>query len=317
MSASKEQTNKLRLAARNAKDVSPDDARVIAAFIERVWAHRGLAKATLNSYRRDLEALAGFASKQGVPLAQLQTADLLAYLADRAAQKYSPRSTARLLSSLRAFYTDQVMQGLREADPTAHISSPKLPRGLPKSLSEQEVDAILAAPDVADAEGMRDRAMMEVMYACGLRVSELVGLKSAQYLPMGALRVTGKGGKDRLVPIAKASHDWLLRYIKEARSALVKGSEPYLFVATRGGAMTRQVFWRRIKRYAMQAGVPQDKVSPHVLRHAFATHLLNHGADLRSLQMLLGHSSLSTTQIYTHVAKEGLKRIHAEHHPRG
>ena len=237
----------------------------------------------------------------------------------RAAQGYSARSNARLLSTLRRFYAQMLRLGRVGTDPTALLASPRLPRSLPKALSESEVEALLHGPEVATALGLRDRAMLELMYGSGLRVSELVGLETVQLnLRQGALRVTGKGGKERLVPLGDESRYWIERYLDEARPVLC-GKRPLanLFLSRRAGAISRQVFWHTVKRHTVRAGIDPGKVTPHGLRHSFATHLLNHGADLRALQLLLGHSSLSTTQIYTLVAKEGLKRMHALHHPRG
>ena len=247
--------------------------------------------------------------------------DYLASRADKggkAGRGYSARSNARLLSSLRHFYRLLQRDGRINEDPTLLVDAPKLPRSLPKALSEAEVEGLLQAPP-ATPLGLRDRAMLELMYATGLRVSELVGLRADQVnLRQGVLRVTGKGGKERLVPIGDEAQHWLVRYVGESRDGLLKGMRvDALFVTARRSGMTRQMFWILVKKHALLAGIASQRISPHVLRHSFATHLLNHGADLRALQMLLGHSSLSTTQIYTLVAKEGLKRVHAEHHPRG
>lgn len=294
------------------------DAELIAAFIERAWAEQGLARPTQASYRRDLEGLARWLIGRGGLLA-VQRADLLDYLAARATLGYSARSNARLLSALRAFYGQWLRLGRISADPTALLSAPKLGRPLPQALSESQVEALLAAPDPASPLGLRDRAMIELMYGAGLRVSELVGLLGTQLnLRQGVLRVLGKGGKERLVPLGEEALHWLQRWLAEARPALTHGlNSPALFLSRRGAALTRQQFWNTLKRYALSAGIDPAAVSPHKLRHAFATHLLNHGADLRALQMMLGHSSLSTTQIYTFVAREQLKRLHQQHHPRG
>lgn len=244
--------------------------------------------------------------------------DLLDYLALRVRARARPRTTARLLSSVRRFYQHQVREGRLHADPSALIDAPKLGRPLPKTLSEAEVEALLAAPAVDDALGLRDRAMLELIYASGLRVSELVGLAVHQLnLRQGVVRVFGKGAKERLVPLGEEAAGWLERYLRDARPALLDGApSDALFVTRRGGGMTRQAFWHLIKRYARRVGV-RTELSPHTLRHSFATHLLNHGADLRAVQMLLGHHNLSTTQIYTYVARERLKDVHAAHHPRG
>ncbi len=294
------------------------DAEAIAAFIDVAWAEQGLAKQTQDSYRRDLEGFARWRDGSGGGLHGADRAALFDYFAWRTRHSYSPRSNARLLSTLRAFYALQVRRGQRQDDPTALLDPPKLPRSLPKALSEREVEALLAAPDVAEPLGLRDKAMLELMYAAGLRVSELVGLPATSVnLRQGALRVTGKGGKDRLVPLGEEAQHWLQRYLAEARPKLAgKRALAELFLEPSGQSPSRQAFWSLVKRYAGAAGIDPAKVSPHGLRHSFATHLLNHGADLRALQMLLGHASLSTTQIYTLVAREQLKRLHALHHPR-
>jgi len=295
------------------------DARAIEAFIDAIWAESGLARQSLDSYRRDLEGFARWRNGAWGGLAGADRAVLFEYLAWRTRHAWSPRSNARLLSALRAFFGHQVRQGRRQDDPTALLEPPRLPRSLPKALAESQIDAMLAAPDVATPLGLRDRAMLELMYAAGLRVSELVGLPAtAVNLRQGVLRVTGKGSKERLVPLGEESQHWLERYLAESRPQLAgKRSLPALFLGSRGEPPSRQQFWTLVKRYAAAAGIDPAKVSPHGLRHSFATHLLNHGADLRALQMLLGHSSLSTTQIYTLVAREHLKQLHAKHHPRG
>lgn len=298
----------------------PDaDARVIARFLESAWAEHGLARASLDSYRRDLQGFARWRGGQGGGLAGADRAALFDYLAWRTREGYSPRSNARLLSTLRAFFGACVQRGERSDDPTALLDPPSLPRSLPKALAESEIDALLAAPDVATPLGLRDKAMLELMYAAGLRVSELVELPAtAVNLRQGVLRVTGKGRKERLVPLGEEAQHWLERYLADARPALAQNrSLASLFLTARGETPTRQQFWTLVKRYAAAAGVDPARISPHALRHSFATHLLNRGADLRALQMLLGHSSLSTTQIYTLVAREQLKRLHAKHHPRG
>lgn len=305
-----------RLRARDLPPVPDGAAAEIADFLERAWAEGGLARQTLSAYRRDLEGLARV--RRGSLLAVDQAA-LYEYLAWRLREGYAPRSNARLLSSLRAFYAQQLRLGRVPRDPCAGLSPPKLSRGLPKALSESEVEALLAAADTSTAVGLRDRAMLELMYATGLRVSELVGLPAAAVnLRQGVLRVTGKGSKERLVPIGEESQHWLERYLQQARPALAGGRERLpLFLTAAGAAPTRQQFWRTVKRLAVCAGIDGGRVTPHGIRHSFATHLLNHGADLRSLQMLLGHSSLSTTQIYTLVARQALQRMHSRHHPRG
>lgn len=295
------------------------DAGAIHAFIETMWAEHGLAPQTQASYRRDLEGYARWRDGAGGGLAGADRAALFDYLAWRTRSGYSPRSNARLLSTLRAFFALQLRRGARVDDPTALLDPPKLPRSLPKALSEREIEALLAAPDTTAPAGLRDRAMLELMYAAGLRVSELVGIAAtAVNLRQGVLRVTGKGGKDRLVPLGEEAQHWLQRYLAEARPALAGKRAPQaLFLVPGGEPPTRQLFWGLVKRYAGVAGIDPRRISPHGLRHSFATHLLNHGADLRALQMLLGHASLSTTQIYTLVAREQLKRLHAQHHPRG
>jgi integrase/recombinase XerD len=304
------------------------DAAAIRDFIETIWAEDGLAKQTQASYRRDLEGFARWRDGAGGGLPGADRAALFDYFAWRTRHGYSPRSNARLLSTLRAFFALQVRRGARADDPTALLDPPKLPRSLPRALGEREIEALLAAPDVATPVGLRDRAMLELMYAAGLRVSELVGLPAtAVNLRQGALRVMGKGSKERLVPLGEEAQHWLQRYLAEARPVLAGKRAPLaLFLdAPAGGAAakgageppSRQQFWGLVKRYAAVAGIDPRRISPHGLRHSFATHLLNHGADLRALQMLLGHASLSTTQIYTLVAREQLKRLHARHHPRG
>ena len=295
------------------------DAVAIERCLDALWAEQGLSKQTLASYRRDLEGLARWRDGAGGGLPCADRAALFDYLAWRTRQGYSPRSNARLLSTLRAFYALELRRGARGDDPTALLDPPRLPRSLPKALSEREVDALLAAPDITTPAGLRDRAMLELMYAAGLRVSELTGLPAtALNLRQGVLRVTGKGGKERLVPLGEEARHWLQRYLAEARPALAgKRALAALFLTPAGEAPTRQQFWTTVKRCAALAGIDPARISPHGLRHSFATHLLNHGADLRALQMLLGHASLSTTQIYTLVAREQLKRLHARHHPRG
>jgi integrase/recombinase XerD len=295
------------------------DAIAIEAFLDALWAETGVARQTLSSYRRDLEGIARWRDGSNGGLADADRAALFDYLAWRTHDGYSPRSNARLLSALRAFFAHRLRRGDRRDDPTALLEPPNLPRSLPKALAEAEVDALLAAPDVATPLGLRDRAMLELMYAAGLRVSELVDLPAtAVNLRQGALRVLGKGGKERLVPLGEIAQDWLERYIATARPVLAgRRALAGLFLTAHGTAPSRQQFWHLVKRYAVVAGIEPRRISPHGLRHSFATHLLNHGADLRALQMLLGHSSLSTTQIYTFVAREQLKQLHARHHPRG
>lgn len=308
-----------RQRAQDRADIRAEDQRAIEQFLDAIWSERGLARHSLDSYRRDLSGLARFLTPHGAELARAARSDLLDYLAHLNKEGYSPRSAARLLSSLRAFFAHQVMRGSRSDDPTAGIAAPKLGRPLPKALSESQIEALLQAPDTATPLGLRDKSMLEVMYATGLRVSELVGLLGTQVnLRQGVLRVVGKGSRERLVPMGEEAQHWLERYVSEAR-ALIVGRErcEFVFVSNKGGALGRQQFWTAVKRYAVLAGIDPAQVSPHRLRHSFATHLLNHGADLRALQMMLGHSSLSTTQIYTLIAKQALKRLHQQHHPRG
>jgi integrase/recombinase XerD len=308
-----------RMRAQALPPLRDPDAAAIHDFIEAIWAEAGLAKQTQASYRRDLEGFARWRDGAGGGLAGADRPALFDYFAWRTRQGYSPRSNARLLSTLRAFFALRVRRGHRQDDPTALLDPPKLPRSLPKALGEREIEALLGAPDVSNPIGLRDRAMLELMYAAGLRVSELVELPAtAVNLRQGVLRVTGKGGKDRLVPLGEEAQHWLQRYLAESRPALAGRRAPAaLFLDARAGPPTRQAFWSLVKRYAAVAGIDPARISPHGLRHSFATHLLNHGADLRALQMLLGHASLSTTQIYTLVAREQLKRLHARHHPRG
>lgn len=294
------------------------DLVIIEAFIDAVWMEEGLSPNTLEAYRNDLTGLASWLGRQDSDLLRASREQLLAYLARRLEAGSKPRSMARLLSTLRHFYRYQVREGRLHTEPTAQINSPKLGRPLPDTLTESEVEALLAAPDTQTDLGLRDRTMLEVLYACGLRVSELVQLRLDQLnLRAGCLRVLGKGSKERLVPLGEHALNWLTDYLRSARPDLLRGRPcDDLFITQRGAAMTRQAFWHLIKRYALNAGINKP-LSPHTLRHAFATHLVNHGADLRVVQLLLGHSDLSTTQIYTHVARERLKALHARHHPRG
>ena len=289
------------------------DASLLDAFSDALWLEDGLSRNTLESYRRDLSQFAAFLKGRG--LASAQEADLFSFLASR---KGRASSAARMLSSLRRFYQYCARERRIAADPTLKLEPPKRPRRFPKSLSESDVEALLAAPEVKAPLGMRDRAMLEVLYASGLRVSELVSLKLFETnLDAGVVRILGKGAKERLVPLGEESIDWVRRYLREARPLLLgRKTSDALFVTERGAAMTRQAFWHNIKRHGARA-IPGKSISPHVMRHAFATHLINHGADLRVVQLLLGHSDISTTQIYTHVARERLKQLHAKHHPRG
>lgn len=290
----------------------------IDRFLDRLWSERGLSKNTLAAYRTDLMALARWLADSGTALPDAARDQLSAFLAWRMEQGARPRSAARLLSSMRRFYRYLVHEGRLDGDPTARIAMPKLGRALPKSLTESEVERLLQAPDTGDALGLRDRAMLEVLYSSGVRVSELVGLRVGQVnLHHGAVRIVGKGDRERLVPLGEDAQEWITTYFRTARGEILGGRlSEYMFPTRRTDYMTRQAFWHLIKRYATIAGIERP-LSPHTLRHAFATHLLNHGADLRAVQMLLGHRDLSTTQIYTHVARERLKEVHGRHHPRG
>jgi integrase/recombinase XerD len=292
--------------------------RLIEQFTDALWMERGLSNNTLSAYRNDLSGLAVWLMEQGRTLPSARRQDLLAYLSDRVTAGAKPRTTARMLSSMRRFYRYLVREGHLPEDPSVRIDTPRIGRPLPDSLSEREVEALLDAPDAGDTLGLRDRAMLELLYACGLRVSELVGMTTDQAsLTQGVVRLVGKGNKERLVPLGEEAVDWLQRYLDDSRPELAADSSArQLFITRRGKGMTRQAFWYRIRHYAVKSGINKP-LSPHTVRHAFATHLLNHGADLRVVQMLLGHSDLSTTQIYTHVARERLKELHAQHHPRG
>jgi len=295
-----------------------DTARLIDDFINALWLEEGLSKNTQSAYRSDLRLAALGWQSAGLRLKEVSAEDLPRLFGERMSSGQSARSVSRLRSSLKRFFGWLRQQNLRADDPTTALAAPRLPRALPHSLSENEVERLLAAPDASEPIGLRDRAMLELLYASGLRVSELIGLQFGQInLVQGVLRVTGKGNKDRLVPIGDEAIVWLSQYLREARPTLLGRRESTnVFVTERGDGMTRQAFWYRIKHHARQAGLVRLP-SPHTLRHAFATHLLNHGADLRVLQMLLGHADLSTTQIYTHVATTRLKALHAQHHPRG
>ncbi|MBL8516454.1 MAG: site-specific tyrosine recombinase XerD [Betaproteobacteria bacterium] len=299
--------------------MNTDDASLIDRFADSLWLSDGLAKNSIDAYRRDVSQFAKWLAKRDETLPAIQRHTLTAYLAHLVeARAASPRTSARVVSSLKRFYGFLLRENLSAEDPSHDLDTPKLPRSLPKSLSEQEVEALLAAPDVRTDLGLRDRAMLETLYASGLRVSELVGLKVAQVsLDMGVVRILGKGSKERLTPLGQEAIDWITRYQREARTHILAGKKSdALFVTGRGGPMTRLNFWLIIKRHARSANI-RAELSPHTLRHAFATHLINHGADLRVVQLLLGHADITTTQIYTHVARERLKQIHAKHHPRG
>jgi len=300
--------------------VRPEDEAVIVRFVDAVWLEDGLGEKTRQAYRSDLQRLAAWLENQPVRplLAEARRTDLLAWMASGLAEGIKTSTAARRLSGVRRFYRFLLRERLIAEDPTLRIDSPRLPRRLPDSLTEEEVDALLAEPDPGLPIEQRDKAMLEILYGCGLRVSELTGLRVDQVnLRQGVIRVTGKGDKERLVPLGEEAVDWLLRYMKEGRPELLKGRAcDALFPGNRPAAMTRQTFWHRVRHYALRTGI-RKHLSPHTLRHAFATHLLNNGADLRVVQMLLGHSDLSTTQIYTHVARQRLQSLHQAHHPRG
>lgn len=294
------------------------DAAVVDAYLDAIWMEKGLSQNTLSSYRRDLMQFSQWLSPQGRALLTVGKTDIDEYLGYRLQKKLSARSTARLLSCLRGFFQWLLRESRITVDPTLEITSPNLPKPLPKSLSEAEVEALLLEPKEDDPVELRDRAMLELLYASGLRVTELISLQLGQVsLNQGVVRVIGKGSKERLVPTGEEALLWLQRYMRQGRPVLLGSvSSDVLFPSRRGTQMTRQTFWYRIKLYAKRAGINKH-LSPHTLRHAFATHLINHGADLRVVQLLLGHSDLSTTQIYTHVARERMKDLHTQHHPRG
>jgi integrase/recombinase XerD len=289
-----------------AASLSEANARLLDAFCDALWLEDGLSKNSIASYRADLLQLGAFLDKKFI---EMQEADLFAFLASR---KGRASSAARRVSTLKRFYRYCLRERLVAGDSSLKLDPPKRVPRFPRSLSESDVEALLAAPDIATPLGLRDRAMLETLYATGLRVSELVALKTFEAnLDAGVVRVMGKGSKERLVPLGEEAVEWISRYLKER-----KGAADALFITSRGRGMTRQAFWYLIRRYGAKA-IPAKKLSPHVLRHAFATHLINHGADLRVVQMLLGHADISTTQIYTHVARERMKILHAKHHPRG
>ncbi len=303
----------------DARNDRPKDSKVIIdRFLDAIWMERGLSENTLDAYRADLLALDQRLKERDVKIVDASKADLLDYISWRVEGGAKPRSTARQLSSFRRFYRYLLREGTIADDPTAEIAMPKIGRSLPQSLTEDEVDALLAAPNVSEPLGNRDRAMLELLYATGVRVSELINLKMSQMnLNQGVIRIIGKGNRERLIPLGGEAQDWLRDFIDGARiEILLERQTDYLFPTRRGDRMTRQAFWHIIKRYAKKAGV-KKKLSPHTVRHAFATHLLNNGADLRVIQLLLGHSDVSTTQIYTHVARERMKELHSQHHPRG
>ena len=291
----------------------------VEAYVEAIWLEKGLSDNTQSSYRRDLKAFAIWLDQtDGSALLQCSREQIQRYLNFRLRKRYSNSSTARMLSCLRGFYRYQLREEQIERDPTLNIDSPKLGRPLPKVLSETEVEELLAAPDPSDPLGLRDRVMLELLYACGLRITELISLElSMLNLRQGVVRILGKGNKERLVPLGEVALEWLARYLRQGRVLLLDNPDSeVVFPSSRGRQMTRQTFWYRVKKYAQVAGIDKP-LSPHTLRHAFATHLLNHGADLRVVQLLLGHSDLSTTQIYTHIAQQRLQSLHHQHHPRG
>lgn len=297
------------------------DARLIDEFIDALWLADGLAKNTLAGYKSDLQLFALWLASHATTLSTANEATINDYLAHLHVREGSIKAASqrRLMASLKRLYRWLLDQGKIQADPLRNIEKPKAIQRFPKTLAEKQVTDLLDAPDTNTALGMRDRAMLELLYATGLRVSELIGLRLFELsLNDNVVRVMGKGSKERLVPLGEVAADWLARYLREARGDLLgRHVTDAIFVTVRGTGMTRQMFWVLIKKYALHAGIPSQRISPHVLRHAFATHLLNHGADLRVVQLLLGHADISTTQIYTHVARERLKQLHHQHHPRG
>jgi|TARA_B100001964_G_scaffold196669_1_gene221311 integrase/recombinase XerD len=299
--------------------VSTPDDLLIRKFLDSLWLEKGLSQNTLDSYGRDLRTFAAWLETTDKSFTSVHREDLLAYLAFRMAGGLKSRSTARSLSCLRSLFRYLLREHLISEDPSLRVDNPKLGRTLPHTLSESDVEKLLAAPDISSPIGLRDKTMLEVLYASGLRVSELTNLKLNEInLRQGVIRIIGKGSKERLVPLGEEALSWINRFLEESRDDLLKGnlSQDVVFPSSRGSAMTRQTFWYRVKAHARKAGI-EKKLSPHTLRHAFATHLLNHGADLRVVQLLLGHSDLSTTQIYTHVAQHRMKELHQAHHPRG
>jgi integrase/recombinase XerD len=298
---------------------SPTDQALIEKLLDALWLEKGLSDNTLKAYRSDLEKFADWLESQGNLITSITRRDVQAYLSYRMGKGLKARSTSRCLSCLRALYRYLLRENIVRDDPTLRVENPKLGRPLPDTLTEQDVEKLLAVPDIESAIGLRDRTMLEVLYACGLRVSELTGLTLSEInLRQGVVRIVGKGSKERLVPLGEEAISWLNRYLLEARTDLLKKNlaQDIVFPSNRGVQMTRQTFWHRLKVHARTAGITK-KLSPHTLRHAFATHLLNHGADLRVVQLLLGHSDLSTTQIYTHIAQHRMKELHQTHHPRG
>lgn len=305
------------LPANASNPLSPVDSSAIDEFADGLWLQDGLSKNTLDAYRSDLSLFAIWLSLHNQSLVEADSANIADYLGELSGTKRAT-TQRRALAALRRFYRMQLAENRISRDPTVQTDSPSVPQRFPKTLSESQVEALLAAPDIDTTLGLRDRAMFETIYATGLRVSELVELKIFEMdLQSGLVRIMGKGSKERLVPLGEWAIEWINLYLKESRVTLLKKPCEAVFLSRFGTSMTRQMFWQIVKRHAIQAGIAATSISPHTLRHAFATHLLNHGADLRVVQLLLGHSDISTTQIYTHVANERLKKLHAEHHPRG
>jgi integrase/recombinase XerD len=299
--------------------MSNSDRQILDAFIDNIWIEKGLSQNTLDSYRSDLEQFSSWLEKNNLSYINTSKKEILSYLSFLFQKGLGSKTVARKLSSLKSFFRYLVFKSIIPNDPSSEVETPKLLKSIPKSISEKEVEALLAAPDEETDIGLRDKTMIETLYSCGLRISELTNLELLNLnLRQGVIRVIGKGQKERLVPMGDQLIGLLELYISSSRKNLLnKRHSDFLFLSTRGQRMTRQSFWHRIKHYCLASGFEPDKISPHVLRHAFATHLLNNGADLRVVQLLLGHSDLNTTQIYTEVARQRLKRLHTEHHPRG
>ena len=299
--------------------MSDSDRQILDAFIDNIWIEKGLSQNTLDSYRSDLEQFSSWLKKNNLTYIKTSKKEILTYLSFLFQKGLGSKTVARKLSSLKSFFRYLVFKSIISNDPSSEVETPKLLKSIPKSISEKEVEALLAAPDEKTDIGLRDKTMIETLYSCGLRISELTNLELLNLnLRQGVIRVVGKGQKERLVPMGDQLIGLLELYISSSRKNLLnKRHSDFLFLSTRGQRMTRQSFWHRIKHYCLASGFEPDKISPHVLRHAFATHLLNNGADLRVVQLLLGHSDLNTTQIYTEVARQRLKRLHTEHHPRG
>ncbi len=299
--------------------MSDSDRQILDAFIDNIWIEKGLSQNTLDSYRSDLEQFSSWLKKNNLTYIKTSKKEILSYLSFLFQKGLGSKTVARKLSSLKSFFRYLVFKSIISIDPSSEVETPKLLKSIPKSISEKEVEALLAAPDEKTDIGLRDKTMIETLYSCGLRISELTNLELLNLnLRQGVIRVIGKGQKERLVPMGDQLISLLELYISSSRNSLLnKRNSDFLFLSTRGQRMTRQSFWHRIKHYCLASGFESDKISPHVLRHAFATHLLNNGADLRVVQLLLGHSDLNTTQIYTEVARQRLKRLHTEHHPRG